>query len=74
VNSSEPVSMNYTWSKKGTYEVRVKVQDEHGLESDLSDPLLVSIPRNKMAMNSWIQRLLEQIPYSFQILRYFFKL
>ena len=74
VNSGEPVSMNYTWSKKGTYEVRVKVQDEHGLESDLSDPLLVSIPRNKMAMNSWIQRLLEQIPYSFQILRYFFKL
>jgi hypothetical protein len=42
------VSMNHTWSKKGTYNIRVKVQDEHGLESDWSNPLPIRIPRTNI--------------------------
>ncbi len=62
VNSGDSVEMNYTWSEKGTYEVRVKVKDEHGLESDWSDPLVVSMPRNKATTSSLFLRFLEQFP------------
>jgi hypothetical protein len=48
VNTGEIISMNYTWSDMGTYEVKVKVQDEHGLESDWSEPLTVTMPRNRI--------------------------
>jgi hypothetical protein len=44
VASGEPVSMNYTWKDKGEFVVKVKVQDEHGLNSPWSDPLPVSMP------------------------------
>ena len=54
------VSMNHTWSKKGTYNIRVKVQDEHGLESDWSDPLAVRIPRiNIRPIFEWLFPLLK---------------
>jgi C1A family cysteine protease len=45
ISSGELVSINHTWSIKGNYNIRVKVQDEHGLESDWSDPLPLRIPR-----------------------------
>ncbi len=46
VDSGQPVSMNYTWKEKGDYQVKVKVRDEHGLDSPWSDPLPVSMPLN----------------------------
>jgi len=48
ISSGLLVSMNHTWSEKGTYNIRVKVQDEHGLESDWSDPIRVRIPRTNV--------------------------
>ncbi|MEA2054277.1 MAG: C1 family peptidase [Candidatus Thermoplasmatota archaeon] len=45
VNSGETVRVNYTWTTKGDYDIRVKIRDEHGLESDWSDPLPVSMPK-----------------------------
>jgi C1A family cysteine protease len=46
VSSGTTVSMNYTWREKGEYLIRVKVRDEHGLDSPWSDPLPVSMPMN----------------------------
>jgi C1A family cysteine protease len=46
VNSGEPVSMNYSWEKEGIYEIKVKVRDEHFLDSPWSDPLPVEMPIN----------------------------
>jgi len=39
------VEASYSWNEEGTYEISVKAQDEHGLESDWSDPLPVSMPK-----------------------------
>jgi len=47
VAAGEMVTMNYSWEKQGDYDVRVMAKDEHGLESAWSDPLTVSVPRNK---------------------------
>ena len=41
--SGEEVQANHSWSKKGTYEVRVKAKDIYGAESDWSDPLIVNV-------------------------------
>ena len=44
-NSGETVETSHSWSEEGTYEIRVKAQDEYGAESDWSDPLPVSMPK-----------------------------
>ena len=45
VTSEEPVQMSYSWRERESYEIRVKVKDEHGLESDWSDPMSLRIPK-----------------------------
>lgn len=39
---------NYTWTTEDSFEIRVKAMDEHGGESDWSDPLSFSTPKNKI--------------------------
>ena len=41
--SGEKVEVRYSWSKRGTYEVRVKAKDVYGAESEWSDPLIVNV-------------------------------
>jgi len=46
----------HKWDKKGTYQIRVKVRDEYGAESEWSDPLPVTMPKNKVLpfnVNFW---------------------
>ena len=74
VNSGISVSMNYTWIEKGSYKVKVKVQDEHGLESDWSDPLVVTMPRDKAVSIPFLKVLqnnLNLFPILHLILQYF---
>jgi C1A family cysteine protease len=68
VASGETVSMEHTWMEKGTYDVRVQVKDEHGLEADWSDQLSVSMPKNKQ-INTPFLRFLEQHPHMSLLLR-----
>jgi len=44
-NSGETASARYTWTE-GTYEIKVKARDTLGRESNWSDPLEVSMPKN----------------------------
>jgi len=37
---------SHSWMFRGTYEVRVKAKDIYGRESDWSEPLSVTIPKN----------------------------
>jgi len=46
-SSGENCYADHTWTKKGTYSVRVKAMDSHGEESLWSDPLAVSMPLNQ---------------------------
>jgi len=71
VSSGEPVSLSYIWEEKGTYEVKVKVQDEHGLESDWSDPLTVTMPfNNDLIKNPLLLNFLETFHRLYSIYKY----
>ncbi|MFE3846329.1 PKD domain-containing protein [Thermoplasmatota archaeon] len=45
--SGEIVGVSYTWNKQGTFNIRVRAQDENGAWSEWSDFLPVSMPNNK---------------------------
>jgi len=44
-NSSQDVNASHTWSEIGSYNIKVKVKDVNGAESEWSDPLPVSMPK-----------------------------
>jgi hypothetical protein len=58
----------YNWSYEDNFHVRVKAIDEHGGESDWSDPLVFSTPRTRV-INQYRILILEFIQ-KFSILRY----
>jgi len=66
--SDEYIESKHIWNEQGTYQVKVKAKDVHGAESDWSDPLAVTMPRNKMISQSFIQILLGKIRFIFPIL------
>ena len=67
--SGETITTLHTWTKKGAYNVRVKAQDEDGLESEWSDPLSVTMPKNKELAIPPLLRFLERHPGMFPMLR-----
>jgi penicillin V acylase-like amidase (Ntn superfamily) len=67
-------SFYHNWSEQGTYEVRVKAMDQYGAESDWSDPIAISIAKNKPCMKQYFFNLLEIHPNLFPTLRQLLKL
>ena len=71
-DSEDIAEASHEWTKKGNYEIRAIAKDENGVFSNWSDPLSVSMPKNK-AFNfnfnllSW---LFERYPNAFPILRH----
>ena len=73
-NSCETACANYTWTAKGTYQIKVKAKDTDGQESPWSDPLSVTIPRNRASINSFLLRLLQKLANYFPVLMNLLKL
>jgi hypothetical protein len=48
-NSGTQASADKTWTKQGTYQVKVVAKDEHHVISEWSDTLTVTIPRSRSA-------------------------
>ena len=46
--SGETCTASHVWHQQGTFQIKVKAKDEHGVQSDWSNPLSVSMPRSKM--------------------------
>jgi PKD domain-containing protein len=46
-NSGDLVTQSHIWSNQGTYAVKVKAKDTSDVESVWSDPLPISMPKNK---------------------------
>jgi len=46
-NSGDEGSATYSWDEEGSYEIRVKAKDINDVESEWSDPLHISMPKNK---------------------------
>lgn len=42
--SGKAINATHTWDDRGSYEIKVKARDAHGVESAWSDPLPISIP------------------------------
>jgi hypothetical protein len=73
--SGETITTTYTWESEGTYQVKVKTLDilgaetDYGIESEWSDPLSVSMPRNKININTQLLQFLHNHPLIYQLLQ-----
>ena len=62
------VKLSHNWTEEGNYEVKVKAMDIYGRESEWSDPLSVTMPRNKV-INRPFLNFLENHPSLFPLLQ-----
>lgn len=68
--SGTECSVSYVWSDRGKYEIKVRVKDTNGMMSEWSDPLIVTMPKNKIIhINPLIMQFLENHPHLFPLLR-----
>jgi hypothetical protein len=63
--SGETASTSHTWTQQGTYEIRARAKDDHGVQSEWSDPLEVSMPKDKILVIPFHQLLKEHPLFSF---------
>jgi len=73
-SSGEECNASGIWFDEGNYEIRVKAHDIHGAESPWSDPLIISMPKNKPYINTPFLNFLKNHPYLFPLLRQILKL
>ena len=77
-DSGTECSMLHTWTSKGSYNVKVKAKDTSDAESKWSDPLSISMTRNKPSANPVINNILTNFfnihPNLFPILQHILKL
>jgi subtilisin family serine protease len=67
--SGEEITLNHTWSVKGTYTIKAKAKDVYGDESDWAS-LIISMPRSYMILHQpFLERFFERFPHLFPILR-----
>jgi len=45
-SSGEECTASHTWTYKNTFQIRVKAKDSNGMQSQWSDPLVLSLPKN----------------------------
>jgi len=67
-NSGQTVSSSHIWAAQGTYQIKVKSKDINDAESVWSDPLPITMPKNK-AINIPFLNFLENHPYMFPLLQ-----
>ena len=70
--SGSPGNASHTWAAQGSYNIQVKAKDIYDVESDWSDPLTVSMPKNK-AYNlnfNLLSLLFERFPNAFPIINH----
>jgi len=68
--SGANASANHTWTKKGTYDIRVLARDP-SRDGSWSDPMPITMPCSyDTPFTNLLMRLLEQFPNAFPILRY----
>ena len=72
-NTEQTISMSHIWDVKGTYHIKVKAKDEHGEESEWSDPLPITMPKNKLINTSFL-RFLNSHSHMFPLLKHLLEL
>ena len=61
IASGQTVSASKTWSSQGSYNIKVKARDNSFAESPWSDPLSVSMPKNKFITRETLKGILIRI-------------
>jgi hypothetical protein len=70
--SDSDITLSHSWLEKGSYTLRAKAKDIHGVESDWTI-FKVTMPKNKETnVNPFFLRFLENHPHLFPILRKIF--
>ena len=59
---------SYSWEREAKFNISVRAKDTHGAESDWSDPLSFSTPKNKVTKTPFL-RFLGNHPYLFPLLQ-----
>ena len=67
--SGQPCNAQHSWDEKGDYQVKVKSRDRCYAESPWSDPLTVSMPKNK-AINRNFLNIFYNHPNIYKLLQY----
>jgi hypothetical protein len=67
-NSGVTCEAKHIWTKKNNYNIKVKAKDIYGKDSIWSDPLSVTMPKNKPYINTLIQNFLENHPIIYQLI------
>ena len=70
--SGEIGSASYSWSEKGNYEIKVKAKNENDIQSEWSDPLSVSMPKNVQMSNMKLSLILQFFSNKFPFFTKFF--
>jgi len=60
-NSGETVEASHRWTEKGTYSVKVKSKDAHGIQSDWSNACTTSMPRTFLYENLFFLKILQKV-------------
>lgn len=72
VSSGTTIKRNHTWNELGKYSIKVKARDVHDDESLWSNPLSVTIPKNKQSTRSsffsYIERFICRFPLMNQLI------
>ena len=68
------VNVSHIWSEPGVFDVRVKARDVFGLESVWSDPLSITMPKNKLYVMKLLMQLSEKYENLFQLLNNLFNI
>ncbi|MCJ7570588.1 MAG: hypothetical protein MUO82_01750, partial [Candidatus Thermoplasmatota archaeon] len=79
-NSSDTASAKHTWSSKGNYNITVKAKDDPNGDGDLSDgdesswsePLAISLPKNKQTTDLLLIPFFQKLISRFPFLKYLF--
>ncbi len=71
LNSGATASAKKSWTTKGTYQIKVVAKDSHGILSDWSDPLTITMPKKvDLPGFTFLEWLFEHFPHAFPILRH----
>ena len=72
-NSNVTILVSHSWVEKGSYNLKVKAKDNYNEESEWSDPLSITMPKNKVINISLLRQILQNYPF-FSLLRQYIKL
>jgi len=69
--SGGEASAKHIWAEKGSYQIRVKAKNTAEIQSEWSEPLPISMPKNRALFDNLLLRLLEKFLPGFPLLSSF---